>query len=150
MKKVLWILPVVTLVLFMAKRAGFLEPTNICQTRPDHAEVALRTRIYKASEAAVRAAALAAIKEQKTYLRSWKVVASEPDIHIEVPVLVFTDDLFLTLQAQESGTRVDIRSASRVGRGDFGENRRHVLQLLHTLDAQFLSFPALQKKVAEK
>jgi uncharacterized protein (DUF1499 family) len=30
--------------------------------------------------------------------------------------------------------RVDCRSASRIGNGDFGENRRHALQFLAALD----------------
>lgn len=55
-------------------------------------------------------------------------------LHAEVPVLTFTDDLTVTLSSNNKETTVNVRSASRVGKGDFGENRRHIIQLLTALD----------------
>lgn len=149
MKKILFIIPVVAVVILMAKRGGFLEPTNVCQTQPDHIETALRTRFYQASKDTVCERAVALCKEQRTYMRVWNVVAEQPKIRVEVPVVFFTDDLTITILEEGTVTRVDVHSASRVGRGDFGENRRHVLQFLNTLDAQFLSFSSSGKKFAE-
>jgi uncharacterized protein (DUF1499 family) len=58
------------------------------------------------------------------------------NIRCEVPVLFFTDDLTITIREQNEQTHVDVESRSRVGRGDFGENRRHIIQVLHALDAR--------------
>lgn len=42
----------------------------------------------------------------------------------------FTDDVVVRLRAAEGGTRVDVRSKSRVGRGDLGANARRVRAFL--------------------
>lgn len=45
------------------------------------------------------------------------------------------DDLTIWVELDEDGlTRVDARSASRVGKGDLGVNRRRLLRLLRALD----------------
>lgn len=52
------------------------------------------------------------------------------------PVFRFVDDLTIWMRLDENGmTRVEARSASRVGRGDFGVNRRRIERLLESLDA---------------
>lgn len=49
----------------------------------------------------------------------------------------FVDDMTIWVRLDENGmTRVDIRSRSRVGRGDFGVNRRRVQRLLEHLDRE--------------
>jgi uncharacterized protein (DUF1499 family) len=45
----------------------------------------------------------------------------------------FTDDIAIRVTASESGSRVDIRSASRQGRGDFGVNATRVRAYLAML-----------------
>lgn len=139
MKKRYLILPLAALGIFAANRGGLLKPVNHSETAPDATEAALRTRVYTASPAAVRAAALTAIAAQRSYGRAWKVVAEREDssfaVRVEVPVLMFTDDLTVTISSHERGARLDVHSQARIGRGDFGENRRHVLQLLFALDA---------------
>jgi uncharacterized protein (DUF1499 family) len=45
----------------------------------------------------------------------------------------FYDDVVIRLTATDSGTRVDVRSKSRVGRGDMGTNARRVLAYLDRL-----------------
>jgi uncharacterized protein (DUF1499 family) len=47
----------------------------------------------------------------------------------------FTDDVHVRLEAVTGGTRVHARSRSRVGKGDFGQNRRNLLELLRALRA---------------
>ena len=117
-------------------------PTNSAQTAPDEAPE-LRTRIYDQSVEAVTKTARAVALEQTTWLRSWRVVPQSEissgtphrDLKIEVPVLFFTDDLTVRIDTNEKGkTRVNVESKSRVGQGDFGENRRHVIQFLRALD----------------
>lgn len=116
---------------------GALNPGSVAETRPDHPDVRLRTRHYRGSLDETQKSVLARISTLKTYGSSWRVIATENNIvHVEVPVLVFTDDLTVTITPQGDGVVLDVRSASRVGKGDFGENRRHILQLLAALDAQ--------------
>jgi uncharacterized protein (DUF1499 family) len=47
---------------------------------------------------------------------------------------MFTDDIVVTVNAEQGGVVLDVRSAARMGKSDMGENRRHVLQLLAALD----------------
>ena len=49
-------------------------------------------------------------------------------------VLNFTDDVAVLARREGDRTRVDVHSNSRVGKGDFGENRRHVAWILEGLD----------------
>ncbi len=109
-------------------------PTNIAQTTPDEAPE-LRTRVYSQSVDEVAIAARAVALEQKTWFKSWRVIKAENDtINIEVPVLFYTDDLTVSLDTIDGQTRVNVESKSRVGQGDFGENRRHIAQFLKGLD----------------
>jgi uncharacterized protein (DUF1499 family) len=45
----------------------------------------------------------------------------------------FTDDVMIRLESTPTGTRVHARSQSRVGKGDLGQNRRNVMELLRAL-----------------
>jgi uncharacterized protein (DUF1499 family) len=47
----------------------------------------------------------------------------------------FTDDIVVRLTAWGSGTRVDMRSVSRVGRGDLGSNARRIRRYFEKLQA---------------
>jgi len=127
-----------------------VKPTNHAETRHDHPDARLRTRVYTAPLAEVKQQIQQSIGELKTYGRRWKLQpdkqrTSEADATIEVvvPVLVFSDDLVVTLhadtQSEQARTVVNVASRSRVGRGDLGENRRHILQLLDTLEKIFPS-----------
>ena len=66
----------------------------------------------------------------------WRVVADDPDTgRLEAtattPWLRFKDDVVVRLRDRPGGgTRVDVRSASRIGRNDFGANARRVLAFL--------------------
>ncbi len=48
----------------------------------------------------------------------------------------FTDDIVIRLRSESNGTRVDIRSASRVGVSDLGQNAERVRDFLARLKAQ--------------
>ncbi len=50
--------------------------------------------------------------------------------------LGFTDDLTIRIRPEGGRTRVDVRSASRVGKWDFGQNARNVREFLAALDAE--------------
>lgn len=121
--------------LLLGKTMNTNPPTNRAQTSLDASEDA-RTRVYSASlnEVAAKVRAL----RLSTYGRSWKMMpgGARGEVVFRVPVIVFSDLLTVSLHAQGQGeTRVDIESHSLVGQGDFGENRRHVRQILRALDA---------------
>ena len=114
---------------------GALNRTNVAQTQPDHADARLRTRHYPCSLQTAHEVVLATIPLLKSYGASWRVVSDASNVvRAEVPVLIFTDDLVVTMNAKQGGVVLDVRSAARMGKSDLGENRRHVLQLLAALD----------------
>lgn len=137
-KHLRWIVPLalVGAVLLLGKTMNTNPPTNRAQTSPDASDADLRTRVYSVplDEVAAQVRAL----HLSTYGRGWKMVPGDArgEIVFRVPVIVFSDVLTVSLQPQSEGkTRVDVESHSLVGQGDFGENRRHVRQLLRALDA---------------
>lgn len=48
----------------------------------------------------------------------------------------FTDDVVVRLQTHEQGTRVDVRSKSRVGKSDVGKNAERIENFLHLLNSE--------------
>jgi uncharacterized protein (DUF1499 family) len=108
---------------------------NIAETSPQPEFPELHTRFYSAPPAKVLEQATAVIEQ----LPRWKLVAADAaqgSLKAEKKVLGFTDDVVVQIRAEDSRTRVDARSRSRVGKGDFGENRRHIAQFLEALDAR--------------
>lgn len=141
-KRPLWLLPLVFLGGFIvfAKMMNTNPPTNSAQTSPGDAD--LKTRLYEITpaEAAKKIAAL----PLSTYGRSWKAVEqnhispNEIQLVFHVPVVLFSDILTVSLKRRDGETtEVNVESHSKIGSGDFGENRRHVLQMLKALDSQF-------------
>ncbi|WP_323843847.1 DUF1499 domain-containing protein [Microbulbifer magnicolonia] len=71
----------------------------------------------------------------------WRVVALEPKRgHLEAvdrtPLLGFSDDVVVRVQAENGGSRVDIRSSSRVGISDLGANAKRIRSFLSELQAR--------------
>jgi uncharacterized protein (DUF1499 family) len=116
------------------ERLAFSNTTNRVDTAtgtpPD-----LLPRRYSASQQAVADAVAAAVDQL-----GWELVYrndTSTSFEIEVPVAGlgwFIDDLKVTLSDENGNTIVNAHSQSRVGRGDLGENRRHVVQLFTVLD----------------
>jgi uncharacterized protein (DUF1499 family) len=82
------------------------------------------------------AAALAAAKEM-----GWTIVAADAgSARIEASdrtrFFGFTDDVVIRLRAEGQGSRVDIRSASRVGVSDLGKNAQRIRDYFAALKAQ--------------
>jgi hypothetical protein len=142
-KMALWLL--VALLPAAAAVLAVRNPGNVAQTSPDHPEPALRTRRYPRTgdPAAFRRTIEERILGLSTYGRSWRLAGTTPaadagggfTVRAEVPVLLFTDDLEVRVQPGEGHAYwlVNVRSQSRVGKSDLGENRRHVVQLLEAL-----------------
>lgn len=68
----------------------------------------------------------------------WRIRAAEPaegriEAVASTPVMRFKDDLVVRLRAEGAGTRVDLRSRSRIGRHDLGANARRIRDFLDRL-----------------
>ena len=109
------------------QRAG---ATNIAATSEQAPWPELKPRRYQRSITEVSQAVPRAIEQL-----GWRLAGQHA---AEVPVAggMFTDDLRVTLAEVDRQTVVSVHSSSRVGRGDLGENRRHVLQFLIALEQQ--------------
>lgn len=137
-----WGIPLALLGAFIvfAKLMNTNPPTKSAQTSPGNPD--LKTRLYEVTpEAAARKIESLAVS---TYGRSWKVLeenhisANEIQLVFHVPVLVFTDILTVTIKRKDGETtQVNVESHSQIGQGDFGENRRHIRQLLAAMDKAF-------------
>ncbi len=71
-------------------------------------------------------------------LRGWHVTSRGGDGPIEAThegMLGMIEDVTITISAEtEFVSRIDVRSASRVGRGDFGQNARNIRELQAEID----------------
>lgn len=66
----------------------------------------------------------------------WHVVSKKPESYIfeataRTAFFNFADDVVIRVMAEKNGSRIDIRSVSRVGRGDRGVNAQRVKQFTH-------------------
>lgn len=109
---------------------------NDVTTGESAAYPALRSRVYYAEVAAAMTAAEQALRR----LPRWTLVTrdSENDAleaEVRTPILSFTDDVTVYLFSLGHGqTRVTIRSRSRLGRGDWGQNAAHIRELQSAMD----------------
>lgn len=136
-----------TVLAFFGALSRVSTPGNVAQTATNHADPQLRTRHYQMSSQNIAQEFENLIPTLRTYGRAWRIISSSTrdDVTIiicEVPVLIFTDDLTVTIRGEKNFSVVDVRSSSRVGKSDLGENRRHVLQLLAQSD-KFFSFATI-------
>lgn len=145
MKKILiaFVALIVGLGLLIFAVARGVYPDNIAETSSGGGTKELKTRFYKGDRTTVVAAVSEIIPTLSTYGANWKLIGKNDDddekiskVNAEVPVVVFTDDLEVTIKdtENEGEVQVDIRSESRIGKSDFGENARHVRKLLTALD----------------
>lgn len=126
-------------------------PGNAAETSDDAKDENLKTRRYRADFDTFVEETKKLIPTITTYGQNWKLAGggggdeSDESQHrsatliVEVPVAFFTDDLEINAvkEADTDKIKVDLRSKSRTGKSDLGENKRHVLQLLDALDKKF-------------
>lgn len=111
---------------------------NRAETGPDIRDPRLRGRSYPVPFAEVWEAAT----NVAASLPGWEIVGSDSAAGTLTVValtrwLRFTDDVAVRLSLDERGlTRVDVASASRVGRADLGSNARRIARFLQRLDAR--------------
>lgn len=135
---------VVIVVLFAALFiAGRFYPDNIAETSLDGGNKNLKTRVYQTDLIMAEKAVREIIPTLSTWGGKWKIVGESESadkgkiIKAEIPVVVFTDDLEVYIKQNQDKVSIDAKSNSRVGKSDFGENARHVRQLLDALDEKF-------------
>jgi uncharacterized protein (DUF1499 family) len=76
--------------------------------------------------------------EQAARAMGWEIVAAVPEeLRIEATdtslLFGFKDDVVIRISAADRGSRVDLRSASRLGRSDFGVNANRIRKYLKQL-----------------
>jgi len=143
------ILPVAAVVIAIAMNRpmlfdppGFMERLsiylryNVAETTEDPVLPELRIRHYRLPEETVKAAVDRTIRS----LPRWTMVRAERDVgayQAEVTSMIwrFRDDLSVLVTGSPTGeVEVYVHSASRVGRGDLGANRVHVLMFYEALE----------------
>ena len=102
---------------------------------PEYAD--LRPQRYLATKACVFDAAMHTVNR----LPRWQMVGYREDageIRAEVRTRLwrFVDDVTIRVTADNAQTLVSVKSASRVGRGDFGQNARNIRTFLGELNGR--------------
>ncbi len=130
----LLIFMVMTMILFGCE--GLTK--NRAETSSAHIDPALRSRRYPLASGLLFNTVLEAVKS----LPRWKIVEQDlekGEIHAErqTRLFKFVDDVVISVRAAEDGgSGLDVRSSSRVGKGDLGQNARNILEFLKALDAE--------------
>lgn len=109
---------------------------NSAQTSANAPDPRLRGRTYAVPFAQVWDESIQMIESSS----GWKLIEADEGrgmikAEATTPVFHFVDDVRLRIKLDEDAlTRVDMRSASRVGRGDLGTNARRIRRFFKDLD----------------
>jgi uncharacterized protein (DUF1499 family) len=123
-----------TVVVVLAGRWPAINAVETGRT-PEYPDVT--PRVYQADAGRVFDAALHAVNR----LPRWSLVSHRPEtgeIRAEARTRVFrfVDDVLIRVAEQQGAAVVMVRSASRIGRGDFGQNARNIRAFFDELDRQ--------------
>ncbi len=114
---------------------------NRAETRPNHDDLSLRTRSYPLSYEMF----FARLLEVSGDLPRWQVLSHDSTTGKIVATRTsrlfrFVDDIQIqVVKKGEQEVLLDLHSASRVGKGDFGQNARNIRELLDQLDQKVLN-----------
>lgn len=106
--------------------------THVAATRPDHERPELRTLLFDQPLSEVRERVVTAMQQL-----GWQQIRSDGEqvrAVVVTPLFRFKDDVEVRLRSNENGVQVDVKSESRVGKGDLAANTRHILDLYHRLE----------------
>ncbi|MFQ5588999.1 MAG: M28 family peptidase [Nitrospiria bacterium] len=112
---------------------------NKAETCPDHTDPSLKTRTYALPRDRLFKALSHVIKARPR----WKIIRhdlSEGIITAErqTRIFGFIDDIEIRIsKTDEDAVTLNLKSASRVGKGDFGQNARNIREIFTGLDRQF-------------
>lgn len=106
---------------------------------PEYSDLQVKTYIAGADRVAKAA------EEVISRLPRWTLVGSGKGpggrsiqaVH-ETRVFHFKDDVTIHVEREGDRTRVSVRSRSRIGKWDFGQNARNIRELLRELDREVL------------
>lgn len=110
---------------------------NVVETGKTAEYPDLQPRHYTASRAQVFDASLHAVNRIPRWgLISYRPEAGEIRCEATTRLLRFVDDVVIQVTEQGGGALVSVRSSSRIGRSDFGQNARNIRALFDELDQQ--------------
>jgi uncharacterized protein (DUF1499 family) len=122
----------------LVKRLAIYFTTHVAQTSDSHPFPELRTDVFAIDADNLYLAVLDALNDLK-----WDIVASDEAGHrvtvvVTTPIFLFKDDMVINIRSLECMNNtvisaLDIRSSSRVGKGDFGANAGHIQQLVEAV-----------------
>ena len=99
-------------------------------------------------------AALALVTKRKWYIGDARAPLGRREGVIEAvartPIMGFRDDIVIRVSPMGQGSRIDMRSASRVGSHDFGANASRIRSLLEDIDDVVSSAPEPHLPPAKK
>jgi uncharacterized protein (DUF1499 family) len=110
---------------------------NIVETgrTPEYPDI--QPRQYQTSPDRVFDAALHAVDRLPRWtLISYQNERGEIRAEARTRMLRFVDDIIIHVVARDAATVVEVRSASRIGRGDFGQNARNIRAFFGELERQ--------------
>lgn len=110
---------------------------NRVETSPGHEDPALRPRFFPASPGAVIDAARRAV----TSLPNWRLVSADKErVKAErtTGLFGFIDDVEISASPHPAGSELSARSGSRVGKGDFGQNKRNIVELFEAVGVELM------------
>jgi len=120
------------------KRLAVYFTSNVAETSDTHLFPELRTDVFATDAGKLYIAVLDALNDLK-----WDIIESDEGEHrikavVITPILLFKDDMDIkirTLACQNDAviTALDVRSSSRVGKGDFGANAGHIQKLVEAV-----------------
>jgi len=110
---------------------------NVVETgqTPEYPDI--QPRMYRQPVERVFDAALHTIQRLPRWLLvSYRTESGEIRAEATTRVLRFHDDVLIRVTRRGGETVVTVRSASRIGRGDFGQNARNIRAFFEELDRQ--------------
>ena len=92
--------------------------------------------------------------------RKWRVVVDRPPLPprrdgvieavARTAVMGFRDDIAVRVRREDEGARIDVRSASRYGRHDFGTNAARIRSLLEDIDDRLTADDEKAERAAQR
>lgn len=92
--------------------------------------------------------------------RKWRVVVDRPpqpprregviEAVARTPIMGFRDDVAVRVRREDEGSRIDVRSASRYGRHDFGANAARIRSLLEDIDDRLTADDEKAERAAQR
>lgn len=92
--------------------------------------------------------------------KKWRVVVDRPPLPprrdgvieavARTPIMGFRDDIAVRIRREDDGSKIDVRSASRYGRHDFGTNAARIKSLLEDIDDRLTADDEKAERAAQR